>query len=832
MVNTRINVTKKKTKGHTNTVANAANTSSNVTSSSTQESAGVASSFLSHQLSSTDVWVCDSGASSSMSNNRSAFTDFQPEWRPIRLADGKIVYSSGLGSMRFVSTYRYIVTIHEILYVPLLAVNLFMANKFAREHRTTHMEVTDYPMHKWVNQHTEATEFMATIHNDGLVYLDWKPVRATESANISIAGVATLSISMANLHACLNHMPASAIRQLMQSKSISGIPDCVTGNLVDDFCEDCINGKLTRAPHTKPATQAERPLFRVFSDVHRPVPVHSQRGHFYWVTFIDDYSRLPAVYFITKKSDVFDAFRKYRAWAENITGQQIGALRNDKGGEYIGHNFDVFLADTGICCEHSIRDMPQQVGVAKQMNRSLSEGITTLLSQASLVCIWWEDAAIHWLNGKICLPSSTTAPLTPHELFYGRKPTVSHLRPFGCLAYVHLQKHQRPALTPHMAQCILIGYPADYKGWCFWNPQTQKEIISDSAVFRESTFPFRKPGLSGIDRSVNASPPTVNPFLVDNTLHSPVLVLQPPGCAPSPPPAPVPAPTPVQIEEVPDPEPTHASEQTSHLIVRLCVPPLACAPPPSPVREVPEPPPTPVPSPPPARDLPVPPPISPAVRQLVDHFEHHPALDAPLPSKHASKSRLLGALAEANSAVVPDNVVVPLVDAIGCIFLTSTAMEPKTLAEALTRPDADKWVMAALAEIEVHLQNRMWELAQLLPGRRAIGSRWIFKVKRKPDGSIDKYKGQIVAQGFSQVQGIHYNEVFALTARMAAMRTVIAIAGTEDLELKSVDMSTAFLNGEIDAEIYMRVPDGLEVEGDPQPGEDPKLLYIGLLSIV
>jgi len=149
-------------------------------------------------------------------------------------------------------------------------------------------------------------------------------------------------------------------------------------------------------------------------------------------------------------------------------------------------------------------------------------------------------------------------------------------------------------------------------------------------------------------------------------------------------------------------------------------------------------------------------------------------------------------------------------------------MEPKTLADAMSRPDAESWIAAALAEIEAHLTNGTWELAQLPPGRRAIGSRWVFKLKRKPDGSVDKYKGRIVAQGFSQVRGIHYNEVFASTARMAAMRTVIAIAAAEDLELHSVDVSTAFLNGEIDAEVYMKIPDGLSVEGDPAPGEDPK----------
>jgi len=80
------------------------------------------------------------------------------------------------------------------------------------------------------------------------------------------------------------------------------------------------------------------------------------------------------------------------------------------------------------------------------------------------------------------------------------------------------------------------------------------------------------------------------------------------------------------------------------------------------------------------------------------------------------------------------------------------------------------------------------------------------------------------------VQGVHYNEVFASTARMAAMCTVIAIAATEDLELESVDVSTAFLNGDIDAEIYMKIPEGLEVEGNPQPGEDPKCWVVRLLK--
>ena len=91
------------------------------------------------------------------------------------------------------------------------------------------------------------------------------------------------------------------------------------------------------------------------------------------------------------------------------------------------------------------------------------------------------------------------------------------------------------------------------------------------------------------------------------------------------------------------------------------------------------------------------------------------------------------------------------------------------LVEALSRPDVDSWIAAALAEIKAHMENGTWELAQLPPGRQAISSCWVFKVKQKPDGSIDKYKGWIVAQGFSQVHSTHYNEVFASTAHMVAM---------------------------------------------------------------
>ena len=104
--------------------------------------------------------------------------------------------------------------------------------------------------------------------------------------------------------------------------------------------------------------------------------------------------------------------------------------------------FDGFLSTSGIQHEHLIWDTPQQLGVAEWMNCSITEGIMTALSQSGLGQSWWEDAAMHWVYRKICIPSAATTPLTPFELFYGCRLDVSTSQPFGCLAYVHLQKDQ------------------------------------------------------------------------------------------------------------------------------------------------------------------------------------------------------------------------------------------------------------------------------------------------------------------------------------------------------------------------------------------------------
>ena len=204
---------------NSNTNANAAVTT---TPTPNPESAGVATSFLSSHSPQADHWLVDSGASSHMTSNRSVLSNLRADRRAIRLADGRLIYSKGIGLVRFVSECGYIIIIHDVLFVPSLAASLFASNRFAWEHRDTYFESMEFPLRRWVNRRSGATEFTATIRTGDLAYLNWKPSHTVESANVSIA----------ELHSRLNHMPHSAIQQLACSGSLAGLP-----KVIDDTSE-------------------------------------------------------------------------------------------------------------------------------------------------------------------------------------------------------------------------------------------------------------------------------------------------------------------------------------------------------------------------------------------------------------------------------------------------------------------------------------------------------------------------------------------------------------------------------------------------------------------
>lgn len=122
------------------------------------------------------------------------------------------------------------------------------------------------------------------------------------------------------------------------------------------------------------------------------------------------------------------------------------------------------------------------------------------------------------------------------------------------------------------------------------------------------------------------------------------------------------------------------------------------------------------------------------------------------------------------------------------------------------------WLTACEDEITSIEKNQTWTLVEIPAGVKPIGLKWVFKIKRNPDGSVNKYKARLVAKGYVQKHRIDYDEVFALVARIETVRLIIALAASNGWEVHHLDVKMAFLHGDLKEEVYVSQPEGFVVQ--------------------
>ena len=151
--------------------------------------------------------------------------------------------------------------------------------------------------------------------------------------------------------------------------------------------------------------------------------------------------------------------------------------------------------------------------------------------------------------------------------------------------------------------------------------------------------------------------------------------------------------------------------------------------------------------------------------------------------------------------------------------------EPLTFDAAVSGPDQVHWRKAIHAELESMRLRGVFRAAKLPNEQRAIGTKWVFKIKRKADGSIEKYKARLVAKGFRQKYGIDYTETFSPVVKYVTLRIVIAIAKHFGWPLDQLDVVTAFLYGVMKEQVFCVIPEGVELDGDFDCLELVKAIY-------
>jgi hypothetical protein len=151
-------------------------------------------------------------------------------------------------------------------------------------------------------------------------------------------------------------------------------------------------------------------------------------------------------------------------------------------------------------------------------------------------------------------------------------------------------------------------------------------------------------------------------------------------------------------------------------------------------------------------------------------------------------------------------------------LLFASSGEPSTFQEA--EPHAP-WRAAMMDEMTSIEENKTWSLTTLPAGKRAIGLKWVFKLKKNSAGEVIKHKARLVAKGYVQRAGVDFDEVFAPVTRLDSVRLLIAIAAHSGWEVHHLDVKSAFLNGELEEEVYVTQPPGFE-----RAGEEDKVLRL------
>jgi hypothetical protein len=146
-------------------------------------------------------------------------------------------------------------------------------------------------------------------------------------------------------------------------------------------------------------------------------------------------------------------------------------------------------------------------------------------------------------------------------------------------------------------------------------------------------------------------------------------------------------------------------------------------------------------------------------------------------------------------------------------MLNSTDDEPKSVREAVDSTEGKIWKDAMVEEMESLHKNETWDLVKLPSGRNHVGIKWVFKKKMNAASEVEKFKSQLVAKGYSQVEGVDFGDIFSLVAKLTSIRVLMSLATTFDLKIEHMDVKTTFLYGDLEEEIYMKHPEGFVVKG-------------------
>lgn len=733
-------------------------------------------------------WIVDSGASIHMTRYRNWLDEYKKFDEPIKvsgISEGIKVNAEGCGKI-----HLSFGTMYDVYYVPDASTNLLSESCAARKG------------FKIISE-GDSKKFILDDEIIFKAYMKDKLYVANLELFPCIKGESGMkAATLETWHRRLGHVSKDTIRRMATTKAVNGLE--ISNSSKDKQCISCIMGKCHKISHMNRTTpRATLPGQVLHMDTIGPIEQASIGHSKYALLVKDEFSSYRMIYFLSSKHAIPEVIKLSLNKAHEETGTTTTRVVSDNGTKFTNRDIQSYFMKQQITHDCSVPYTPEQNGFIERDIRSIKESARTMLHESKLPHPLWAEAmntAVYTMNRTI----SRDTDVTPYQKWFGRKPDIRNLRVFGQKVVALKQKNQRSTFDAKGEILQFVGYSKRLNTYRLYStkfntveekcdvtfldldsviPQNNNEVINNETNDDFVVTTDKRIGSWEEEQGSSegeAKTPTI-PNRSSSLVKERSDIQQTPRASPR---------TNQMAFSSENPSASKCKNESmvweqESLSLR-------------------------------SDDRP----IKPMTKNLYEDPDFSPR------KAFNDQSLIYSNVSDTHDpTLVPRNLLIggkpPTIKEnrtrgddgkpkhYGKLSTIERIDDPENYEQAIKRDDKEQWLTAMSDEIHSLKKNNVYEVVER-PNDSIVTSRWVFVTKRKPNGEIDRYKARLVARGFSQVYGLDYKETFAPVVNSNSIRLLLAYAAVEKLKLGQFDVKTAFLYGELEEEIYMEPPEGID----------------------